>query len=243
MARRPRRIVLSATDVSKRAEAVALRRAGWPFRRIAKHLRCSVGFVAAAVRRNRETKSNLDRPRSGRPTIVTRQLRRRVVQLARQKRTGSVRKARAALISEGTPLSYGTVRGIVHAAGLRSYKRRKVPRLTAAHKAARLAWATALLNEPETETVKRVFADEKYFVVGGRSDRLWLYPWEPRPIKEVGKRPSLFSGARVCCRHHMPRSLHGPFRFGPIVCGCGVVWGGIGVTGGVAAAAPALLNR
>ena len=59
--------------------------------------------------------------------------------------------------------------------------------LTEDQKKARLAYALAHVNDDDETIVKRVFADEKRFSVGGGNTGLWLLKNEPRPIREKSK--------------------------------------------------------
>ena len=90
-----------ATWEARRAEVVELRRLGWNYKTIARTKRVSLSFVAAAVKRYKETKSHCDRPRSGRPLKATPAVAKKTVSLLRDKKVGSVRKARAKLRGKG----------------------------------------------------------------------------------------------------------------------------------------------
>jgi transposase len=177
-----------ATWLARRAEVVELVRLGYNYKSIASTKRVSVGFVAAAVKRYKETKSHCDRSRSGASLKATPAVSKKVESLLRDKKVGSVRKARAKLRGKGIDLSIGTVHNIAHREGLRSAVPIPKPKLTPEHRAARLAWVNTNKDDDEEKIRKLVFADEKRFLVTDATHRVWLRPCDPTPIRETRKR-------------------------------------------------------
>jgi len=149
----------------------------------------SLGFVAAAVKRKAETKSNFDRQRSGRPPRITTTIVKRTTKLLRETNTGSIRKASVELRRKGIDVSRTTVGRIAKRAHLRSALPITKPVLTRAARAARLAWATLHLNDDDDTIERYVFEDEKWFRVTDPTHRVWLYPTEPTPIREKAAHP------------------------------------------------------
>ena len=98
----------TATWLARRAEVVELVRLGYNYRSIARTKRVSLYFVAAAVKRYKETKSHSDRPRSGAPLKATPAVTKQVVSMLRAKKGGTVRKVRGKLRGKGIDLSIGT---------------------------------------------------------------------------------------------------------------------------------------
>ena len=164
---------------------IEARRRGDSYRTIARAHRVSFGFVAAAVKRYVETKSHSDRPRSGRPRKATPAVAMRAASLLRDRKVGSVRKARQELRAEGIDLSRGTVHNIAVREGLRSAVPIPKPKLMQAHREARLAWATEHQKDDEARIRQFVFVDEKQFRVTDASHRVWLGPLEQTPIRET----------------------------------------------------------
>ena len=181
-----------ATWLARRAEAVELHKMGKSYRTIARMKRVSVGFVAAAVKRYNDTKSHLDRKRSGRPPKVTDKIAKKVTALLRNREVGTVRKVRAKLLEGKVELSRGTIQNIAHRQKLRSAVPLPRPLLTPEHRAARLAWAKLHINDNEERIMNYAFADEKHFQIEDASHRVWLLPWEPTPIRTTRKNISSF---------------------------------------------------
>lgn len=177
-----------AAWIAKRAEVCQLRRQGKSYREIARTQKCSIDFIRDALQRKAQTGSHENRPRSGRPRTVTPAIVKRTKALLLDRAVGSVRKARAKLRAEGIDLSRGTVHNIARRADLRSAVPIPKPKLTEAHRAARLAWARLHENDDELTIRSRVFADEKSFRVTDVSHRVWLRPIDPTPIRETRKR-------------------------------------------------------
>jgi len=137
------------------------------------------------VKPYKETKSHVDRPRSGRPLKATPAIAKVAVSLLRDTKVGSVRKARAKLRGKRIDLSIGTVYNIAHREGLRSAVPVPKPKLTPEHRAARLAWVNDRKDDDEKTIQKLVFADEKKFMVTDATHRVWLRPIDPTPIRET----------------------------------------------------------
>lgn len=187
MRRKKGHVAWPATWLARRAEVVELTRLGYSYRTIARTKRVSLGFIAAAVKRYKLTKTHCDRPRSGRPLKATPAVTKKTISLLQKKKGGTVRKALAKLRGQGIDISRGTVLNIARRVHARSAVRIPKPKLTPEHKAARLAWVKTRLSDGE-ETIQRlVFADEKKFSVTDATDRVWLLPHEPTPIRETRK--------------------------------------------------------
>ena len=187
--------------IAKRAEVCELRRQGMSYRSIAHTKKCSISFIQDALRRKAETHSHADRPRPGGPRKVTEAVVRKTSKLLRNRNVGSVRKVRLELRAAGVDLSRGTVHNIARRSNLRSAVPIPKPKLTDAHRAARLAWAR--LHEGDTElTIRsRVFADEKSFRVTDVSHRVWLRPIDPTPIRETRKRSEATTHVDIIFAH------------------------------------------
>jgi transposase len=183
----------TATWLARRAEVVELVHLGYNYRSIASTKRVSLRFIAAAVKRYKETKSHCDRPRSGRPLKATPAVSKKVVSMLRDRKVGSLRKVRAKLRSEGIDLSRTTIIRVAHREGLRSAVPIPKPKLTPEHRAARLAWVEAHKDDDEQTIRKLVFTDEKKFAVCDASHRVWLLPYEPTPIRETCKYHACFA--------------------------------------------------
>jgi hypothetical protein len=88
---------------------------------------------------------------------------------------------------QNVKVSVSTVWRLTQEPGLKPYKPRVKRPLSAAHRAARLAWAKARLRDPQRVWFRYVFGDQKTFRVSKRNRLSWQYTWEPRPIVEKRK--------------------------------------------------------
>jgi len=149
MRRKKGHVVWRATWLARRAEVVELVRLGYNYRTIARTKRVSLGFVAAAVKRYKQTKSHCDRPRSGGPRKVTPRVETMTRTLLHNTKVSSVWKVRAKLRGKGIDLSRGTVHNIAHRRSMRSAVRIPKPKLTPEHRAARLAWVNTRMGDDE----------------------------------------------------------------------------------------------
>lgn len=112
-----------------------------------------------------------ERPRSGRPRVNTSTLRRRLAQIKRRfPREASAFYARQLERTSGHPISVSTVRRALHDLGYR-YRKVDRKRLTKAHKAARVAFAQAHLEDDWTRTWSY---DEAYFNLYRTDNRYWI---------------------------------------------------------------------
>jgi transposase len=173
----------------QRGMVVGMHKAGKSLRDIAKSMRISLSTAKYTIRRFRETGRFVSRPRSGRPKVVTAKTKRLIRRTIRTKTHGSLRLTQAKLRLQSIHLSLGTISNVVHEGGLRPYRPRAKPVLSAESRRLRLEWARARMKDSAQRVFRFVFSDEKYFVVGPRNRLYWLRPDEPRPVCEVGTSP------------------------------------------------------
>src|SRR6185312_4339383 len=93
-----------------RAEAVVRFDMCGSISKVAREIKRSRHFVRDAIVREKRVGTFHDRPRSGRPKKVTPKVERRINSLMHNQKGSSLRRTRAALISEGIPLSIETIR-------------------------------------------------------------------------------------------------------------------------------------
>ena len=111
-------------NVTARKTAVELRKAGLLEGEIASQLGKSLPWVQKWLRREREGENLEDRPRSGRPTKLTKEVKKKIVKLLENKNVGSVRKVKRKLEDSGVSLSRKTISKGAHEMG-KKYKKRK----------------------------------------------------------------------------------------------------------------------
>jgi transposase len=173
--------------IAARAEAVALRSVGVSVRRVARITHMHRSTVWRAQQRYKQTKRHSDRKRSGRPSTLTRAVKRKIKTLLHDRNVGSLRKTAQYLGADGVRVSKSTVWNVAKRAKMKNRKPIPKPWSTPAHKAARLHWARARLRDRATAHYKFVFSDEKTFVVSDASARVWLWDDEPVPVRSTRK--------------------------------------------------------
>ena len=130
--------------------------------------------------------SNLaDAPRSGRPHVMTTEDEVNLLNIISDEATGSIRKAAAVLAAGGTHVGRMTVLRTLVGASHSFRTIRRVPELTAAHRAARIVFSQ---KHAQLDWNGVMFSDSKYFTLsgGGRRRGKWQHSDLPRPT--AGKR-------------------------------------------------------
>ena len=168
----------------ERARALGVLQGGQTVAEVAIRFNVSRSTIKHLRHRFRNTGDVKDRPRSGRPRVTT----------VRQDRYIETRAARARFITANQIendvrnaarpaarlISHQTKRNRLHAAGLRARKPAKRPKMTAAHRAARLRWAREHVRWNRQQWANVMFSDESRFClrkVDGRL-RVWRRPGE-----------------------------------------------------------------
>jgi transposase len=172
----------------QRIRAVELHGGGTSQRAIAAELQCSQAAVGQLLRRWTATGSIRDRPRGGRPRALGARDRRRLVRFFTTEQIDNAAQGAQMAAAHGLPaVSVRTVQRELHAAGLRAYTKQKKPRLTAAHRAARLQWAEQHQHFTAEDWQRVIFSDEAlvFRVGGGAREWTWCYPAAHLPARRV----------------------------------------------------------
>jgi len=141
------------SEVQLRAQAVALRKAGKTCKEVATSLGRSVRWVKKWWKRYQVSDSLDDKPRTGRPSVLTAR--------AKDKRHQSCRRLSRRLKNLGENISKDTVhRHLTRKLGFRAYKRPKLPRLTKLQKNKRLAFAKKYAKLTPKDWENWIFSDE-----------------------------------------------------------------------------------
>jgi len=175
------------SQIAKRAEAWTLYGEYHNYEEVARRIQKSPHFVKETVRRKREENRFSDRPRSGRPKKVTRRITRKIMKYLYNQKGASLRKTRAKLIQDGTPLSLDTISRVAHRNKIRRYKPMTKPKLTREQQTARLNWARTHVDDPIDRVFSYTFGDEKRFVICDGDTARWLRPTDPRPVRRKSK--------------------------------------------------------
>lgn len=164
-----------------RTRAIAWMQDGVAAREVARRLAVSHSVIIRLRQRHQATGSVQERPRAGRPKKTTQREDRYIRIQALQRRTTTANTIRHHLRgATNTAVSSQTVRRRLHAANIRARRPVKKPKLTAGHRASRLAWCRA--HEPWTRAQwgQVLFTDESRFMISPKDGRVrvWRRPGE-----------------------------------------------------------------
>jgi transposase len=156
-------------EKADRARVLALHEQRWSNRAIAERLRLQLSFVKRTISDRSAGFQLADRPRSGRPRVLSAGDRTRLVQAAELKPHESTRQVAARFHRRGGgSVSTSTVRRVLRQEGLKPYHQRGKPELTAEHIAGRLAFARDWVDH---DISRWVFEDEATVVLRARPNR------------------------------------------------------------------------
>jgi len=177
----------AARAQGSREAAVAMLRVGASRRLVAKALKvaeCTVGrwFIDWQRRGTCARKKG-----SGRPLKFSLATRRGVLKRLSDPIKGTTRKVAAAVTATGTSISRSTVHRIAKRAG-RTYRVVKPkPYTTALVREARIAFSILRLKDNQNEMTRRLYLDEKVFVMGAGKKSVWVKPYEEVPTRQRRK--------------------------------------------------------
>lgn len=172
----------SSAELARRM-AVELRLNGMSAARIAKRLHMHRSTVYRALQRQKRKKRQTSARPPGRPSKLTAAVRRQITGLLRDRTVGSVRKVAAKLKLSGLSISKTTVWEHTRKTGMRSRVPIPRPLLTEKNRAKRLEYALKAKHMFDRAIRKMCFSDEKTFVIGSASSRVWLLADEEVPIR------------------------------------------------------------
>uniref|UniRef100_A0A803JPD6 Transposase Tc1-like domain-containing protein n=1 Tax=Xenopus tropicalis TaxID=8364 RepID=A0A803JPD6_XENTR len=183
-----------------RDKIVDLHKAGMGYKTISKKLGEKVTTVGAIVRKWKEHKMTINRPRSGAPRKISP----RGVSMILREVKKHPRTTREELVNDlklaGTTVTKKTIGNTLHRNGLKSCRARKVPLLKKAHVQARLKFANEHLNDSVSDWEKVLWSDEtKIELFGINSTRcVWrkknATPKTPSPPSSMGVETFCFGG-------------------------------------------------
>jgi transposase len=174
----PPRRKLSGFD---RGRAIGWVQDGVPKREVARRLQVSMSVIVRLTQRFNATGSVQERPRTGRPKKTTQREDRYISRQALQTRTASASNIRRQLLAaNNNNVSEQTIRRRLHGFQLRSRRPAVRPRLTQAHRVARLAFSRQHLRWTRQQWATVLFSDESRFMLNHNDGRLrvWRRPRE-----------------------------------------------------------------
>lgn len=181
--------------VKKRLQIQTLLGLGWSSRAIAEEVGCTEQTVKNWKKRFQDGESEQDRPRSGRPKVLTPRLENVVLTRSKGKHKRSIRKTTTWLQSQGTKVSRETVHRTFKRHGLHPYHRRKQQKLLPRHKQQRVSFARKYKDHNWETTL---MTDETEFELNPtwnpKNDVIWAHsPEEVPPIDRESYSPSGWS--------------------------------------------------
>lgn len=196
-----------------RARIVTLREEGYTTRVIARRLAISQSCVVATLQRYHGMGNLADRPRSGRPTVLTAAQKRYIRLLAARDPTINATKIKAEVrAASGLEVSTQTVRNCLHQAGLRARRSWRAPLNSRQRQQRRLQWARLRQNEEgEDENIWQncLFVDESRISThpDNRRVRVWRRPGDRErqrtatgTVQQGGKSVSFWGGIMIGAR-------------------------------------------
>jgi hypothetical protein len=164
-------------DIQLRAQAIVLAKEGYSYSVIAEKLNRSKWWVTKWIRRNRDDELLVDKPRSGRPTVLS-NVAKKLIRNIKYKRGHGVRRLENQLRARGKAGSRETIRKyMLNELKWQNFRRKKQPLLSKAHKKRRLVFAREHSNWTVEQWSDVMFTDESLFKVfyipNSRNDTVW----------------------------------------------------------------------
>lgn len=164
-------------DIQLRAQAIVLAKEGYSYSIIAKKLNRSKWWVTKWVGRNRDDELLVDKPRNGRPTVLS-NVAKKLIRNIKYKRGHGVRRLEKQLKARGETGSRETIRKyMLNELKWQNFRRKKQPLLSKAHKKRRLVFAREHSNLTVEQWSDVMFTDESQFKVfyipNSRNDTVW----------------------------------------------------------------------
>lgn len=179
----------------KRSRIYALLQEGHSTRVVAHREKVSQSTVNR-VRKNKEaTGSFANKPKSGRPRVVSVHDERKMLRLIASGECSTATDVQARLKTEDrVQLSAQTVRRTFQRNGLESRVRRKKPLLRKKHRQQRLEFARKYKNWTVEQWSKVVWSDESKFQIFGSDGRLYCWKRPQEPLRNTHVNPTVKHG-------------------------------------------------
>ena len=191
----PRSTTAPRTTSRQRSSVIALKERGLSYRTISFQLGIPRTTVADIWTRYKETGDVEDRPRTGRPTILTDRGERNIIRILNQAKNGTAAAVgRDLRAREGYSISDQTVRRVLRKNGLIAHIKRKKPLLRKSHCRKRLAWAKAHKDWTVEDWAKVVWSDESKFNLFGSDGQKYCWRKPGEALKEQHVQPTVKHG-------------------------------------------------
>ena len=174
-------------------KAIGMIENGIPLVQVSKTLGMTVQTLRLWKRKVKNGESLEEKPRSGRPSAMTR-VGKIIVSKSLNKRGQSTRKLAAKLTRSGNPVSKSTVHLYLRRSlGVRPYKPRRIPLLTKKQVKDRINWCKKRRHWSIDDWRKVIFSDESSFELfhpkNRQNDRVWARNKENVPMSSSVKFP------------------------------------------------------
>jgi transposase len=207
----PRTTTPTRTTSNQRSSIITLKTRGLSYCAISFQLGIPRTTISDIWNRYKETGDVEDKPRRGRPTILTDRGERNAIRILNQVQNGTAAAVgRDLRAREGFNISDQTVRRVFRKHGLTACIKRKKPLLRKTHRNKHLAWAKAHKDWAVEDWAKVIWSDESKFNLFGSDGR--KYCWRK-------------SGEALKTQHIQPTVKHGGGSV--MIWGC-MTWKGIG---------------
>lgn len=196
-----------------RARIITLREEGYFTRAIASRVSVSQSCVVTTLQRYHDMDNLADRPRSGRPTVLTAGQKRYIRLLTARDPTINATKIKAELrAATGREVSTQTIRNCLHQVGLRARRSWRAPLNSRQRQRHRYQWARLRQNEEdENENIWHncLFVDESRISThpDNRRVRVWRRPGDSErqrtatgTVQQGGKSVSFWGGIMIGAR-------------------------------------------
>jgi transposase len=180
------------TTSHKHSSIIALKEEGLSYRAISFRLGIPKTTVADTWNRYKTTSSIKDRPRSGRPAILTDREERNAIRILNQ--VGTAAAVGCKFRQEGRDISDQTIRRAFRKHGLVARIKRKKPLLRKTHRSKCLAWAKAHKDWTIEDWAKVIWSDESKFSFFGSHSQKYYWKTPGEPLREQHVRPTVKYG-------------------------------------------------
>lgn len=178
----------SEISQSTRGKIIALRGTGKSYRKIAKMVKVSFSAVRYIIKRHDETGNTENKPRSGRPKILTTRERRAIIREVQLHPFISAQKLSSQVATtSGKIVHPQTIRNVLHYANIYGRAARKKPFISEKNRQKRLEFAKSYIDKPMEFWKNVIFSDESKFNIFGSDGKrfVWRKPNTELHIKNL----------------------------------------------------------
>lgn len=155
---------LKETTIEEREIVINLVKKGHSYKEIAEIVKRPCSTIKSIVYRFASTAQHANKPRSGRPSILTQREKSAIVRKIKQNPRQTASKIASDVMSEyGKQVSVDTIRNVLHEANYNSRTARRKPLISKKNKKKRLEYAKTYLNHGPEYWNRVIFTDESKY--------------------------------------------------------------------------------